>query len=494
MKHNRIALLLLAAMLISLASCGGDTPAPSGDTTAPAGDGTTTSAEPSEYVNPGVDYKGETFTILDYQTEEYFWQAASYSDIHAEEEYGDPLNDAQFQRNRAVEEALNIKLDTYPVGGVGRGENGNELRKLILADDDTVDMGFVFGSNMKNLLAEPGLLININDVPTLNYEASWWDQKAIESVSFDGKFKAITGDASIYRAFAPMLYFYNKNLAAMFKLDNCYDLVRQGKWTLDVAWEYSRTVAQDINGDNQMDENDRYGTALQTHLVADMLMTAGERFTQFNKDGELELVLNTERANDVIETFVKFIQDTKVNNQAQVFQNDYGNVFYELHIPLFKDDRLLFNYQQLLISFDLRAMETDYGLLPTPKYDEQQKDYCTTISNSFITYLVIPATNSRLDMTGHVMDALGYYSKQLVTPAFIDTTVRSKSLRDEDSAEMLQIVLDTAVYDLATIYNWGSVRSTVCNIAESGVFASTIASMEEAVKAEMAATMELMTD
>ncbi|MBO5217989.1 MAG: hypothetical protein J6C52_01065, partial [Clostridia bacterium] len=104
------------------------------------------------------------------------------------------------------------------------------------------------------------------------------------------------------------------------------------------------------------------------------------------------------------------------------------------------------------------------------------------------------ATNSRLDMTGHVMDALGYYSKQLVTPAFIDTTVRSKSLRDEDSAEMLQIVLDTAVYDLATIYNWGSVRSTVCNIAESGVFASTIASMEEAVKAEMAATMELMTD
>jgi hypothetical protein len=120
MKHNRIALLLLAAMLTSLASCGGDTSAPSGDTTASAGDGTT-AAEPSEYVNPGVDYKGETFTILDYQTEEYFWQAASYSDIHAEEEYGDPLNDAQFQRNRAVEEALNIKLDTYPVGGVGRG-------------------------------------------------------------------------------------------------------------------------------------------------------------------------------------------------------------------------------------------------------------------------------------------------------------------------------------------------------------------------------------
>ncbi|MBO5218362.1 MAG: hypothetical protein J6C52_02955, partial [Clostridia bacterium] len=425
MLHSKrmLSLLLLAAMLTACAC--GSSDAPVSDTTASDGDNTTTAPETSEYVNPGVDYKGETFTILDYQTDDYFWQAASYSDIHAEEENGDPINDAQYKRNRAVEEALNIKLETYPVGGVSRGNNGNELRKFILADDDTIDAGFVFGSNMRSLLAEPGLLINIDEVPTLNYDASWWDQKAIETLSFDGKFKAITGDVSLYRAFSPMLYFYNKNVAKMYRIDNCYDLVREGKWTFDVLYDYSRTVATDLNGDSKMDENDRFGTALQTTLVADMLMSAGERFTQFNNDGDLELVLGTERANDVVDSYVTFINDILVNNQAQQFSGKYSNVFFELHIPMFKNDQLLFNYQQLLISFDLRAMETDYGLLPTPKYDEQQKDYCTTISNSFITYLVIPATNSRLDMTGHVMDALGYYSQQYVTPAYIDTTVRS---------------------------------------------------------------------
>lgn len=98
---NRATALTLALLMALLASCG-ETPVEKPDDT--TGETTTiedTTAAP-EYLPPDVDYEGATFTILDYDTDEYFWHAATYSDIHAEEDNGDPINDAQFKRNRTA--------------------------------------------------------------------------------------------------------------------------------------------------------------------------------------------------------------------------------------------------------------------------------------------------------------------------------------------------------------------------------------------------------
>ena len=128
---------------------------------------------------------------------------------------------------------------------------------------------------------------------------------------------------------------------------------------------------------------------------------------------------------------------------------------------MFKNDQILFNYQQLLIAFELRAMDADYGLIPFPKYDEAQETYLTSTSNSWNTFVSVPATVRDTERIGYVLDSLGFYSKQMVTPEFIDTTVRTKTLRDEDSAEMLGIILDNIVYDIAFVYDWGELRSMV---------------------------------
>ena len=71
----------------------------------------------------------------------------------------------------------------------------------------------------------------------------------------------------------------------------------------------------------------------------------------------------------------------------------------------------------------------------------------------------MPKTNTDLEMTGHVLEAMGYYSQQILTPAFIDTTVRHKALRDEDSSNMLNLIFENRVYDIANIYDFGGVQS-----------------------------------
>lgn len=484
MKYSKSSISLLLAIITALLASCGATSTESKETTSEITPAEVTT-DP-EYTNPGVNYNGATFTILDYDTDEYFWHMASYSDIHSEEDSGDPINDAQFKRNRKVEEELKIKLETYPVGGVKRSNNQAELRKLVTAGDNTVDAAFVFGSEMKSLLTDNGMLIDWNDVPGIDFSDSWWDHNAIETFSLDGKLKVLTGDISLYSTFSPNILYFSKNLADIYQLGDMYDLVRVGKWTNDKVNEYCHIAASDLNGDGKMNENDRYGLGIQLSVIPYMMNSSGAKVAVHGKDGSLELSLMTEKNIDIQSRMYKFLNEHDVVTLANDYYSKFSNPFYELQLPMFKNDQILFEYNQLTVAFELRSMEADYGILPTPKADEDQEEYLTAISLSWGTMLCIPATNDRLEMTGNIVNALGYYSQQYVTPEFIDTTVRSKSLRDDDSAEMLEIILSTRTYDIGILYNWGGITSVMC----SENFVSGYASIEEKLKTEMQQTID----
>lgn len=447
-----------------------------------------------EYTAPGVTYDGAEFCILDYQTDDYFWQAATYSDIYADSDTGEPINDAQYQRNLKVEDELDIKLTTYPVGGVGRSNNATVFRKLAMADEDTIDAGFIFGTDLKTLLAESNLLQDFHSIPTLNVDASWWDKNAVDTFTLSGKLKVLTGDVSLYTTFSPILYFFNKEVAADYSITDLYDLVREGKWTLDRMMEYCKVVSTDLNGDGIMDENDRFGVAEQRALINDMIFACDQRFVMPDENGKQQLVINCERTINIIEKCIPFLNDTSITTASNDYTSKYSNVFYEQHLPMFQNNQLLFNFNQILISFELREMEADYGILPQPKYDEAQAKYVTSISHSWGTVLCIPATNRIPEMTGHVLDALGYYSQLYVTPAFIDTTVRHKSLRDTDSEEMLEIILSNKVYDILMMYNWGNLYTTISAMGpnNSTNFASTYTSVEKAALSDMEKALALL--
>jgi len=381
-----------------------------------------------------------------------------------------------------------------PVDGMKRDQNNVEFRKLVMAGDASVDAGFIFGGNVDNIITEQGLVIDLNTISTLNTEASWWDQNEVEAFTYNGALNTLTGNISLYSTFAPIHFFYNKDIAEANSFDNMYDMVRAGTWTWDKVFEYSTMVARDLNGDNKMDQSDMYGTALQGGLLYEGLIASGGNYAKKNSKGEIELVLNSERTISVVEKIVPFLNDIKINSVANKYNSQYTNPYYEMHLPMFKNNQILFNWNQLLISFELRAMDADYGILPNPKFDEEQACYHTPISLSWATMLCVPTTNNRLDMTGHVLDALGYYSQQYVTAEFIDTTVRYKSLRDDDSAEMLEIVLANKTWDMAQMYNWGSIHSEFYNLGykNNTNFASMWAKIESQVTEEMKKSLEMM--
>ncbi|MBQ8641004.1 MAG: hypothetical protein IJ480_02200 [Clostridia bacterium] len=153
---------------------------------------------------------------------------------------------------------------------------------------------------------------------------------------------------------------------------------------------------------------------------------------------------------------------------------------------MYQEDKSLFYYGELHAVATMRSMESPFGVLPMPKFDQEQEDYHHGVNPYVAAVYSIPKTNTDTVMTGHVMDALGAASKNLLTPAYYDITLRGKVSRDEESAASLDIVISTIKYDLGLLGDWGigSVLNTMANEYNTDL-ASKIQEIEQSVAAKV---------
>ena len=61
----------------------------------------------------------------------------------------------------------------------------------------------------------------------------------------------------------------------------------------------------------------------------------------------------------------------------------------------------------------------------------------------------------KIRKTGLILEALVYESRYTLLPAYYDINLKSKMARDEESSAMIDIILDSRLYDLGELYGWG---------------------------------------
>ena len=103
----------------------------------------------------------------------------------------------------------------------------------------------------------------------------------------------------------------------------------------------------------------------------------------------------------------------------------------------------------------MRATETDFGILPPPKFDENQPEYIVFSDSFCMNLMLIPVTNTDLDRTGAILEAMSAESKYGLLPAYYDKTLIGKYARDDDSEEMLDIIIRNKVISLDNVFGWG---------------------------------------
>jgi hypothetical protein len=158
---------------------------------------------------------------------------------------------------------------------------------------------------------------------------------------------------------------------------------------------------------------------------------------------------------------------------------------------MFQENKGLFYMLSLTIMHKMRGMNSDFGVLPFPKFDKSQTEYYHTVQAGTTNSIVFPTTTPAPEMASIIVEDMCYEARDTVRHAYFDITITNKTIRDEESAEMLDLILNTRIYDLGYIFNWNGIGTMLSTIyPDAGTFASKYEKLESKAQIEMEKTIE----
>ena len=375
-------------------------------------------------------------------------------DICVEGLTGEIINDTVYNRNLDIESRYNVKL---AVDIIDLNQVNNEVSKQVQAGDDTYDVVFPILLFMHSL-SNQGYLVNLHEVPNMDLTKPWWDQNSVESITYSNYLPAVSSSLSVNDKDGTAAMAFNKTLASNYGLPDIYELVREGKWTFDKLSELAASASQDIDGDGIITEADLYGMLGGNDVSYSFYFASGERMITNNEEGKFVLAFGGERSFDVMYSINNLMHQSWFFNHHEASNVDDG--YYQ---KLFETGHGTFFWMRLDAVTDMRNGEADFGVIPNPKYTEEQNTYCSIVSpyTCGIMSLPITLTGEKLDEVGMILEAMAAYSHYTLIPAYIDTSLKTKHARDEESAEMMDIILSNRIFDPMMFYNFGSMRDSL---------------------------------
>ncbi len=251
-------------------------------------------------------------------------------------------------------------------------------------------------------------------------------------------------------------------------------------------YQLGKSVASDMNGDGVRDENDMFGLLSDSGMMFLFYFTCGNNFVTLDDRGEPFFTVESERTFDSCDWLVDFFNDT----DTMLWASKCSNTWTTLD-KVFMENRNLFRPGSIYDIIYYRNMEHDFGILPYPLFDEGQEDYYHLIASHVCPGLSVPTTNTKLDMTTYLLEALAYESRDTVTEAYYDLNLYTKMARDNESGDMLDIIFSTKRYDLGFVFDWGGLKTSLEGLVTGGKSFSTIwESKESAAEKAMEKTME----
>ncbi|MHB1152419.1 MAG: hypothetical protein ACYCWE_03955 [Eubacteriales bacterium] len=475
MKRSKFCIILMVlVMCIPVISCADAGDKAMNTLTTDLNSETTAAAIKEIDLLPSIDFEGTAFRGI---TENNIWW--ELTEITVDQIDGEVVNDAIYQRNTLFEEKFNIKLECKYTNYAG---SFNEIKNAVLAQDDVFD--FVIPPlNDASRLAVQGLLFDLLLIDSLDLTSSAWDQNSIRDLSVAHKLYFVSSDISLGRNESIWIYMFNKRVAEQYNIEDLYQTVKEGRWTFDKCYEVSTLISADLDGDGKVTTADQFGTVTHNSNYYGLIIAAGEMIARKDENDYPYIALNTPEFIKVYEQISSIMSDDfHVSNESKTGERTE---------VIFNSDRALFCGQVLACVRLYRGMESDFGILPLPKFNEQQENnYSYTIP--FATYITaVPLTCPDFERTGLLLQALALLSDEYVTPAYYDVSINGKYTRDEESITMLDIILGNIVYDLGNIFDWGGLANgLVTQMSRKGEFVSFYSKKEPNVQHSINQTIQ----
>lgn len=485
MKKRILALLLTALMACSVVACASDsssttdTTASPTVTTAPAD----TTAAPAETELkpdlPEVRFDGTKLIIIHNPAVQNYY---SEPWIYAENINGDIINDAVYKRNMTIEEKYGVDIvsieDTNPANTAGLASQ---------AQSDEYDLAMCKITHV-GLLAPQGMLYNIAEMPHVNYDNPWWDKNSVEGLAINGKIYGAVSDISMMTLSGIRAMIFNRKLIVDYELDDPYKLVKEDKWTLDKLGQMTLAVSADLDGNTIYDNNDRYGMLTEiSSNIKNFVLASGINLTTVDADGNIQIAFMNEKTINVIEKCRAFLLDPVKCIDYSTLKSMTSESVYNYGRKLFAADQFLFTQGGAMLFDELNAanMESEYGIVPNPKLDENQDRYyhCPDVHTSMVT---VPSGNALEDLErlGILMEELAYQSHKTTYPAYYETIIKLRRAVVPELGEMMDIIKGSVNYELSDQYGIDTV-SVINRAFETGSITAAFDAGKKAIEVKL---------
>ena len=404
---------------------------------------------------PDTGYGGYEFRIVAY--DEY--------PADMQEESGNLINDAIYQRNRLVEEQLDVRISETRYPYAKYGDVYELLKKSALAQSDEHDLYTVVFPNAYSGIIER-VIPAASSLPVIDMSQPWYYKQINDGMDVNGV--TLAAYTAFDKSPGGQLIIFNKKMTEDLQLDSPYALVDGGTWTYDRFYSMGRAAVSDLNGDGQMNEEDRFAFIAPIDDITDMAYYgSGLKLVRFGSD--LPEVSQDERLFGMFEGMFDFLTTGNILN-LPLNAEAAGNA-----LRLFKAGHSLFHKAKTSVLTQLGDMEDDYGIVTYPKLNESQETYFNGIDGSLIA---LPNTAaSDLGRTCVVKEALSVESMNIYYPAYYEISLKNRYVRDEDSIRMLEIVTRANTYDVGAALDYNAIRGPWLDCLQKGKndFASAVA-------------------
>lgn len=364
----------------------------------------------------------------------------------AEETVGDEVSDAVFSRNKQIEALYNVNIkcinqDIY--------DTPEYIRTQCMGGDVTVDVGYVIGSGVATLIGE-NLLNDLSAMQDMQIYEPWWGQKIREASQFGGSSVLwyAQSDISVTAFELTWCVAVNLDIVTNQNMENPYTLVKENRWTMEKLFEMAEAgMMPNVDGSYEYREDSSciMGFVTYGNFAMAGINGAGCFLTKKDDVGNPVFSGEGERFLNVVEQWAKAFHTTGLADEAQEDGYHYEDVFAK--------HRAFMAGIEIKATSKFRTVENHYGIVPVPKYNEEQTSYYSNV-NYLAPLLVVPKTNVNSEKTGRILDTMAYMSYKELLPVYYNSNLAYKALGTPEALEMLNIIRDTRCFETGLLYGW----------------------------------------
>ena len=379
---------------------------------------------------------------LEDQTIGLFYAQHVEKTVIGDEEATDIVYSKIYERNLSVAERLNVDIDFISSNTTA----WSDVIDVMKVDIQTMSNAYEIIFTTNNTVTQP-LLFNyfydLNDSEYIDVGERWWYEDAIMETSVDNyNYRLLYGDISIGTLGIAGAIYYNKSLYEQYIStnkdgDELYQKVFDGTWTLEEFTRITKKAHIEKGGDGA---NDIYGFSL---------FKTGEPSHYFREAADLPLYTRDERGmieiskvDERLTTFIDMLYECYWENEgAWLF---LGQDVAAEHENDFPDEKVMFLLGNIntALQDNMREMKQDFGILPYPKFNEEQELYKNFLQNG--TVLVGCPVSADIDRVNEevsaVIEALASESYRSVAVPYYEMALKTAYTRDDMDAHMIDII------------------------------------------------------